>query len=93
MQKKASKKDATAASMPLQSAAPTQAPTVSTAEALVSSVPDTITAIGASFVEECVAVVTANSELVEPNKSVMGRYEYEVLVLFPLEQAAQDVSF
>jgi hypothetical protein len=92
LQKNALKKDATATSMPLQSAAPTQAPTVSTAEAVVPSIPATMTAIDASFVEECVAVVTAKSEFVETNKSVMVRYEYELLVLFQLQQADQDVD-
>jgi hypothetical protein len=92
LQKDALKKDATAASMPVKSAPPTKAPKVSAVEAVAASVPATINAIGASFVEECVAVVTAKSEFVETNKSVMVRYEYEVLVLFQLQQADPDVD-
>jgi hypothetical protein len=78
------KNDATATSV--QSAAPSQAPKVSAAELLAASVSNSINGIGASFVEECVAVLTAKRGFVETNKSVKVRYEYEVLVLFQIQQ-------
>lgn len=91
LQKNALKKDATVTSMPMQSAAPTQAPKISATVAVAASAPTTIAAIP-NYVEECVAVLTAKSEFVETNKSVMVRYQYEVLVLFQLELSGSDVD-
>jgi hypothetical protein len=86
LQKDAGKKDA----LPMPPMPPLSTAPAAVAASLASA-PTTITAIP-SFVEECVAVVTAKSEFVETNKSVMVRYEYEVLVLVQEPQADSDVD-